>query len=320
MIPAFFLSGLPMLAACQNPASGTFVGNPTLTARIAEPPDVPVLDALLVAPVVALTGCDGADDLSLEGRAFRFVGATSDDALQIPAGAHCGVSLSVETLAIRLDGGEPTATTIVARGFELSVPGAIRARGDSVLTLRLGDASWLEAVVAAAEPGENEVDGDPALAEAFFSGLDGSALEDADAPEPPTTLPEDLPGRVDLDTWPESPLGTPTRQAGCGPGVNYDLAVPIPPAAMAARGLAAGAVGWCEANVTFADDLTPLTSAQLDWRSGDLYDVTYNGWSQGCGALHCGRILSDAGDVLDGGCTALALCAGGEAVVTGFLW
>jgi hypothetical protein len=250
-----------------------------------------------------------------------FDGTRAEEALQVPEGRHCGVSLQAERFSIRLDEGDPVATTVLAEGFELSVAARFDARGATRHVLRFGDPDWVALLAEIAGPGENVVDGsDPALDAVFFDGLARSSVEDADPSATPTTLAPDLSGRVDIATWPVSPRGTPATFDGCGPNVNYDLALPVPPAAMSAAGLGTD-VGWCEANVLFSDDLTPQTATQTDFRTGSLYEVPYNGFSQGCGAIHCGVLYSASGTTLGRPCSVLALCDGaGLAAVTGFEW
>ncbi len=322
MTPSTLALGLLLLPGCQNPAAGTFVGNPTMSARLAEAPELPVLDGLLVALEVLLGDCDGVGDVPLGARTLTFDGPFSEQDLQIPTGTHCGVFFVMDGFTIRFDEGDAEPTTVIADDFDLWIETRFESRDDSRHAVQFGDAAWLEAVAAAAEPGENLVDGsNPALDEAFFGGLErGSGVDPAGDAPTETTLPEDVPGKLDLEDWPESPLGTPTSWDGCGPTTNYDLAVPIPPAAMQAAGFVTTEVGWCEANVLFADDLTPLSAQQVDHRDGSLYPISYNGWSQGCGALHCGEVLAANGEVLGRPCTVLALCEAGTAAVTGFTW
>lgn len=305
--------------AAPEPAQGTFVGNPTLSGRLAESQAHPVIDGLLVAPEVLLGDCDGVGDVALGSRSLAFTGPLSDEVLQIPTGDHCGVFFVVTEFIIRIDEGGPVPTTVIAQDFDLWVQTRFEAREGGEYEVRFGDPAWLEAVAAAAEPGENRVDADhPALYEAFFDGLGGSSVEAGDPGEP--TLPDTVPGAVDADGYPISPLGTPSRFPGCGPGVNYDLAVPVPAAAMAAIGQP-DEVGWCEANVRFADDPTPRSALQVDYADGSLFEVPYNGWTQSdCGAVHCGALYTSTGAPLELGCTALALCADEQAVVTGFTW
>jgi hypothetical protein len=276
---------------------------------------VPLIDGVLVAPEVLVGGCDGIGDVPVAGGTFAFDGPLSDELLQIPVGTHCGLFFVVDGFTLRLDEGAAEPTTVIADDFDLWVRTRFASEAHSRHTVVFGDEAWLAGVAAAAERGEIEVSGsNPALDEAFFAGLERSAVDTAEDPA------EELEGRVDIGTWPTSPRGTPTTFPGCDVGVNFDLAVPIPPAAMDAAGLSDGEVGWCEANVLFADDLAVRTAVQTDWSDHSAYEVPYNGWSQGCGELHCGSLYDAAGAPLDRPCSALALCEGATARVTGFGW
>lgn len=322
------------LLACRDPAPrpGTFVGNPELVARLAQPPPtgdsptdpgaVEVIDGLLAAPEVLLGDCDQVGDVPLGERILSFDGPLSDDVLQIPTGTHCGVYFVVDGFTIRLDEGDgEEPTTVIADDFDLWIDTRFEAENDTRHTLRFGDEQWLADVALAAGPGENLVtEESPALYEAFFGGLrQGSAIDEAEAPL--TTLPQGEPTRVDLERWPVGGDGTPTSTGGCGVGTTHPLAVPIPPAAMLGAGWS-DEVGWCVADLTVADSLEYQLTLQTDFRDGSDYEIRYNAWSQGCGTLHCGDLQDAAGQSLNWPCTAMALCDGatGTITVTGFEW
>lgn len=303
------------LVACRDPdpRPGTFVGNPELTARVRQTPVVRVVDGALDALEVLLGDCDGVGDVPLGPELLRFDGPVSEEILQIPAGTHCGVFFAVDDFTLRLDEGADEPTVLVADDFDLWVPTRFAARRDERYTVTFGSDEWLEQVAALAGPGENDVHGDPELEAAFFGGLEGSDVGD----EAAAGATDGVPTRVDPDHWPTSPSGVPSSGVPCVDGDTLPLAVPIPPAAMLAAGYSLE-VGWCEASVTFVGDLQ--AGYQTDWADGTLYEIVYDGWSQGCGALHCGTLVDHLGRPRDLPCTALAVCDAGTATVTGFQW
>ncbi|MCB9679585.1 MAG: hypothetical protein H6737_31050 [Alphaproteobacteria bacterium] len=310
----------PLLAwlavlACTRPAEGTFVGNPELTARYRSSETRIARGGRLVAPESFLLECDGEGDTALGSASFEFRGERSDDFVQIPEGSYCGVFFVVQELTVEFDDGGAALTSVTARDFDLVVPADIQVGPGDTFLLDLADDTWLDALAQYAIAGANEVEGDPDLADAFFGGLEESTV--ADAPEAPDTP---LEGRLDLADYPVSPAGTPTSEPDCGAGVTFDLAFPVPPAAMATIGV--DGVGWCEAGLQFTADLAPLTATQLDYASLGTYTVTYNGWGEGCGALHCGQLTDDAGAPVGLPCTVLAYCdgEGGLATATGYAW
>lgn len=309
------------LSACKDPAQGTFIGNPSLTARYVESELQQSRGGRLRADVV-LQGCEGDEDRPLGAQLFDFQGDRATSAIQIPAGEHCGLAMRVEEFLVRFDGGDPNPTSVLATDFDLTVPGSFAATGGDAFTLRLGDAAWLSAMAETSAFGDNVLDGsNPALEAAFFEGLgrSGIELEQAAGASPPTP-PEPLAGRLNLEDYPTSPLNTHSGATGCGPGTTYDVAVAIPPASMAAvHGL--GAVGWCEGTIDFGTDLTPQTSTQVDYSDLSTFEVTYNGWDQSCGAVHCGRVYTELDGPILGSCTVLAYCdEQGVYRSTGFEW
>ena len=317
------LTLLLCLAACKAPAEGTFVGNPSMQARVAEAPTVAVLDGLLEAPEVLLGDCDGVGDVPLGERVLTFDGPLSDEVLEIPTGSHCGVFFVMDFFTVRLEAGGTEPLIIEADDFDLWVPTRFSADPGGSYTLRFGDPAWMEALAAAAVPGVNAVDGsNPALDAAFFGGLTRSGV--GDAPDDVEASPSLLPGRPDLEAHPTSPRNTATQVPDCGANVAFDMAVPIPPAAMQAAGLGSEGIGWCESGLQFNDDLSLQSVAQLDYATGSPFEVLYNGWDQASDCLDapCGQVTDDQGQALDRACSVLALCdgEGGSAVVTGFQW
>lgn len=306
------------LCACHGPASGTFVGNPSMTARIADNDVQQARGGHLEVSDAALIDCEEGDDVSLGGWTFRFAGAGSADVVQLPDARRCGLSLHVDELQIRFDEGDAQTTTLIASEFELALPERFQTEPGGRYMLRLGDAAWLAGISALASPGEVHIsEAAPELQAAFFDGLQqGSGVESGGAPES-----DPLPGRLNLDGYPESPLGTPSQFPGCGPGVAFHLAVPIPHAAMATLDLGDGEVGWCEGEVIFSDDLLPISAIQQDYSDLSTYTVEYNGWGQGCGSVHCNQVYSSTGIPQDRACTVLALCDDDDvATVVGFYW
>ncbi|MCA9490605.1 MAG: hypothetical protein KC621_11810 [Myxococcales bacterium] len=170
------------LLACRDPAAGTFVGNPTMTARMAEPAEVGVVDGELIALEMLLGDCDQVGDVPLGSRTFTFDGAESREALQIPADEHCGVFLVVDLMRVVVDDGQGGERELIADDFDLWVPTTFLARANGRFRLRFGDDAWLSDVVALTEPGTHSVNGEASLATAFFEGLDRSVVEEL-APE-----------------------------------------------------------------------------------------------------------------------------------------
>ena len=306
-------------AACNRPAEGTFVGNPNLTAGYSDNEVQRGLGGRLEAEEVRLLGCVGEDDVSLNDHAFTFDGTDSPDFLQLPQGSFCGVRVVVRELAVRFDEGGPESTTVIGSGFEVVVHDKLRAREGQLYRLSLANAAWLQLLADATEPGENIADAaNPDLVDAFYVPLqEESGLEELTDPGPE----DELPGRLNLEGYPQSPDGTPSSQSGCGPSVQFDMAVPIPHAAMANLGIGSGEVGWCQGGIQFSADLAPNTSIQLDYSDFSTYPVQYNGWGQGCAALHCNEVVDFQGAPMGIPCTVLAFCdAGNNAVVTGYSW
>ena len=309
---------LALLSACAGDAEGTFVGNPSLTAGFDDNETQRARGGQLVVLEGNLLGCDGGPDVALGPVTFAFVGSDSVGSVQLPEGPFCGLFLVVQEFRLSFDTGGAELTTVVAQDFDLVVSDRIEAMQGERYALRLGNEGWLAALAQNTQPGENSADSDHAdLRDAFVDGLnEGSAMEELSESEP-----ESLPGRLNLEGYPTSPLGTPSQETGCGDGVELDLAVPIPHAAMASLGTEDGQVGWCEGPVLFSGTLAVSTSVQLDYSDLSTYTVDYNGWGQGCDSLHCNGVYSSTGESMDTACTVLAFCdVQGNATVTGYSW
>lgn len=320
MTRSLAICALLMMGACTGPSEGTFIGNPSLTAAIAPADTQLVRSGRLVASEVFLRPC-GTGDVALGAVTWQFDGFQSNDRVQFEPGTYCETFLIVQELTVRFDDGGTEVRSVTAGGFDITIPGDLTAAEGDRFELLLASAGWLDRLAAVTEPGDSLLDGtNPDLESAFYEGLQEESS--VGAPSSPTPPPDEpLPGRLDLEGYPTSPLGTPSSATGCGPGVELNLAVPIPHAAMATLGLGDGQVGWCEGAVRFDDDLSARTSIQQDYSDLSTYPVSYNGWGQGCSALHCNQITSFEGVVQDRACTVLAFCDGaGLATVTGFAW
>jgi hypothetical protein len=174
-------------------------------------------------------------------------------------------------------------------------------------------------------PGENLVE-DGVLLETFYDGLADSTVATEEAPsgqpDAPTLDPDvELAGRVTIADHPTSPLGSPTTTNGCGENAPVLMAAPIPSASMATLDVFDARPGWCEGEVTFQNNLSTRTSFQTDYTDLSTFPVSYNGWGQDCGELHCGIVHTADGLPLARPCTVLAFCDQQLSVtVTGFAW
>ncbi|MEZ4316333.1 MAG: hypothetical protein R3F61_02465 [Myxococcota bacterium] len=308
---------LAVLAACTGSRDGTWVGNPELTASYASTQTYTARTGELVATDASFVGCEGDDDTPLGPIALEFRQGRTIEGLQVPAGRFCGLRLTVAELTVRFDDGGPALTAVTARGFDLDIAAMFETLPDGEVHLQLAANDWLDSLAAQVALGEeNEVAGNPALESAFFDGLEA----DSTVGDAPVDDDEPLAGRLDLEGYPVSPLGQPTTQAGCGPSVNFDMAFPIPPAAMATMGV--DGVGWCDSNLDFTADLAPQTATLIDYSDLSTYAVTYNGWGGSCGSLHCGEVTDSAGVLVGRPCTLLVFCDGdgGTATATGYTW
>ncbi|MEM6925857.1 MAG: hypothetical protein AAF602_02925 [Myxococcota bacterium] len=158
------------LACSDAPPTGTFVGNPSLSARIADNLVQQVTSGRLEALEIHVTECE-APPTPLGPRVLEFDGPASTETLPLPVGDHCGLFVVVDlfTVAFEDDG---TPITIVADDFDLEVPAAFAATQGEAFVLRLGDEAWLAEVAALAPSGETQLPRGPsALGDAFFGGL-----------------------------------------------------------------------------------------------------------------------------------------------------
>ncbi|MEN0068139.1 MAG: hypothetical protein AAGA48_38800 [Myxococcota bacterium] len=178
MKPMFSLGAL-LLASCttsSDPHSGTFVGNPSLTARIADNPVQSVLSGQLDLLESHVTDCESTAT-PLGPRQLRFNGPSSAESIDLPVGDHCGLFFVVDLFTVTFED-EGTPITIVADDFDLSIPSTFVARDGNQAILRLGDERWLAEVATLAPSGETRLSrGTSPLADAFFEGLfDGSTV------------------------------------------------------------------------------------------------------------------------------------------------
>jgi len=169
---------LAVLVGCKDPASGTFVGNPTLRARFVDN-DVQVgLGGELVTLETAVEPCSGPT-VELGPKTFAFEGTEATIELELPDEELCGLLVVVKTLTIEADDGG-TVKEVTGQDFDLSVPSEAIPAGETSLELRLGDEDWLAAFLPLAPEGPTLLNGesDTALYDAFFDGLDaGSTFE-----------------------------------------------------------------------------------------------------------------------------------------------
>jgi hypothetical protein len=168
-----------MGVACQGPASGTFVGNPEMSARLADNLEQRPVRGVFEALEVHFQDCDDAYQL-LGPTTFTFDGPNAHEAFQIPTGERCGLFFPVDWFEVQFEE-KGALTTIMADDFDLAIPAEFVVRENDEIVLRFGDNEWL-AQVASKLPhtGEILLDGSyPELEAAFFDGLVyGSAVLD----------------------------------------------------------------------------------------------------------------------------------------------
>lgn len=178
MTRCFLVLGACLAGACASPAPlpGTFVGNPSLQARIADNAVQQVTSGVFEALEVHTRGCDDTIE-QLGPTVLRFEGAASEDRVTLPIGEHCALFFVVDQFVVRFDdGGAPI--TLVADDFDLSIASEFVARRGEDVVLRFGDRTWLAELAALAPPGETRLGADhPALTRTFFHGLfEGSEI------------------------------------------------------------------------------------------------------------------------------------------------
>lgn len=170
MIHWFWGLGLLGCASSDDERHGTFVGNPSLTARIADNPVQRVASGRFDALEVHVTGCDDPV-IPLGPTRLTFDGPDSIDVVPLPLGEHCGMFFVVDQFTVEVRDSERTFR-IVADDFDLAVPDSFVARRDGHVVLRFGNESWLAKVATLAPDGETRLGKDvPALTQAFFAGL-----------------------------------------------------------------------------------------------------------------------------------------------------
>lgn len=159
-----------VLGACQDPAAGTFVGNPDMTARIADNPVQRAESGIFDALEVHFTDCDDTI-VPLGHTVFTFDGPDAEEVVDIPAGVHCGLFFVVDDFVVTFEE-QGAGITVIADDFDLAIPAEFAARDGGHYVLQFGDEAWLSEVASLAGPGENRLDGsNPALDQAFFDGL-----------------------------------------------------------------------------------------------------------------------------------------------------
>lgn len=176
------------LSACapDDPAEGTFIGNPSLTARVIDNAVQVNQGGSLNAENLLIRGCTGADAI-LDATSFTFDGALSFDAAAIPEGCYSGIHMPIAQLTLEFDDGAD-AYSITGHDIDFAIDGSIDAAGTSVHVIALGDEDWLGELAALAEPGHTDANADePALRDAFVAGLLRSTLETRGATPPGDT-------------------------------------------------------------------------------------------------------------------------------------
>lgn len=164
------LLGLVCACSAPSPRPGTFVGNPTMSARIVDNDIQRVASGRLDALEVHVTGCEGTP-VSLGMTVLEFDGANSTDRVPLPVGRHCGLFFVVDQFVVEFDD-VGRSVTIVADDFDLGVPSEFVARQNDHVILEFGDEQWLADVAALAPAGETRLGAKvPALTQAFFAGL-----------------------------------------------------------------------------------------------------------------------------------------------------
>ena len=154
----------------QGHREGTFVGNPSLQARIADNAEQRVTSGLLEALEVHVTSCEDAPK-PLGPTHFKFVGASAEETVPLPVGEHCGLFFVVDLFTVNFED-EGELVTIVADDFDIEIPATFAASTDQQYVLRLGDEAWLADVAALAQPGVNRLGPDvPELSRVFYNGL-----------------------------------------------------------------------------------------------------------------------------------------------------
>lgn len=170
MIRLIALLGAVACAASEGDRPGTFVGNPSLTARIVDNALQRVSSGLFEALEVHVTDCD-EPTIPLGPTVLRFEGAESHDVVPLPLGEHCGMFFVVDRFTVAFEDGD-RSITIVADDFDLAVPSEFVVTREGQVVLQFGNDAWLAEVAAHAPDGETRLGKHhPALTRAFFAGL-----------------------------------------------------------------------------------------------------------------------------------------------------
>lgn len=167
------------IACGVPPPSGTFVGNPTMSARLADNPVQQAAGGWLEARELHFVGTD--DALTALGPThFTFEGPEAEESIQVPEGDHSGLFLVIDTFEVRFEE-DGALTTLIADDFDLRLPATFATRRGRAYELRFGDEDWLARIAELTAPGEIRLDGsDAELNAAFFGGLiEGSTVLNA---------------------------------------------------------------------------------------------------------------------------------------------
>jgi len=318
-MPRSLVTVVTLFAACTEVSSGTFVGNPSLTAEYESTRSHQATGGRFEASSVLFTPCDSNEQAVMDGFAIEFLGGRGGAAVQIPPGEFCEARFPVSELSIGWRTSEGGDVTVTARDFDLTIQARFEAREDEPYTLRLGGPDWLDELAAVADGNDITVSSaEMEFQDAFFSGLE----QDSEfAASQGGGDPSSLAGRLTLEDFDASPGGVPTPVSGCTAGQTVTLAVPIPPAAMATMDRFEAEPGWCVGDVRFDEDPSVRFAVQQDYSDTSTFTVPYNGWGSECDALHCAGVRDSGGVPLDRACTVFAVCeASGGGRVTGFGW
>jgi len=175
---------LSSVGGCKSdPAQSTFVGNPTMRARIADTDEQQVISGELDALEVLLATCEqaagGGGNVALGSMQLTFAGDTATEPIELEPGDHCGLWFVVHHFAFTYEE-EGTETTLLVDNFDLYLDVPFEAVRDGSYEVRFGDDDWLTDLSLLLEPGTETVvyerDGSE-LAERFFDGLiEGSTV------------------------------------------------------------------------------------------------------------------------------------------------
>jgi len=166
------------LVACkQDPASSTFVGNPTMRARIADNDTQEVISGEMDALEVLLATCaqreGGGGNEPLGPMRLSFEGDTATEPIELVPGDHCGLWFVVKDFVFTYED-DGLETTVRVDNFDLYLDIPFAAERDGSYELRFGGDTWLADLAELVDPGSEVViyerDGTE-LADLFFDGL-----------------------------------------------------------------------------------------------------------------------------------------------------